>query len=527
VDALSCAVQVQKDLGARNESLPDERKVRFRIGVNLGDVIEDRDDIYGDGVNVSARLESLAEPGGICVSESVRTAIGERLPLVYEFMGAQQVKNIAHPVRAYRAHPAGQRAKQTPETGPTGDGATSVKATQESLTPSVAVLPFNAIGGDPEDQRLADGITDNLINALSRTEHYLVPDRTSLFAYQGLSPRPSEVAESLGVGHVLEGSVQRFGDQARITVQLADATTGHQVWSDRIDRTVEDVFGLQDDLAKHVAMALRVVLLFGEAGRNWIHHGVSLEVCVLIMRCTVYLLKSTREDVARAREIGEEIMRLEPDFAAGPVNTAWAHWIEAYFGWSAAPEESLDIATKLARRAIELDPDNAEAWILLAQTHLMREQFEQATGIGEKALELSPHDPFNMAMLAWTLVYAGEAQRAGALATKAIHLFPQPPDFVYRVLGLSHQLVGRHEEALDAFEQATSRCGGDPTMCLAYEAVVLSELERAEEARAKMAQVLALTPDLCMKKLRYMTGFRDPATRERFRTALLDAGVSG
>ena len=522
VDVLACATRIQRELERRNEDQPGEQKLQFRIGVNIGDVIEDRGDIYGEGVNVAARLEGLAEPGDICISESVRTAVGTTLPLEYEFMGERAVKNIADPVRAYRVQPAklggGRRSS-------TAVGASkSTGSTGALYTPSVAVLPFNAIGDDPEDQHLADGITDNIINTLSRSEHFMVPDRTSLFAYKEKSPRPAEVADALGVEHVLEGGVQRVGDQARITIHLVDAATGHQTWSDRVDRRIEDVFALQDDLAQHVAMALRVLLVFGEAGRKT-DHGVSLDASVLTMRTTVYLLKNTREAVARARSLSDEIMRLEPEFAIGPVNAAWAHWHEGYYGWSAAPEASLETAMKYARRAIDLDPDYAEAWVLLGQIQLTREEYEQAISSGEKALALTPNDPFNAAMYAWILNYSGDAERAFSLITEAIRLFPQCPDFVYRTLGVSHHLGGRLDEALDAHTRAISLSGGDRTFCLAYQAVVLGELGRAEEARVKTAEALALTPDLSLAKLRYLTGFRDPAERERFRTALLRAGL--
>jgi len=259
VDALSCAAQVQRELQLRNENLPDNRKVQFRIGLNLGDVIEDRGDIYGDGVNVAARLESLAEPGKICISESIRTAVGKKLPLSYEFMGEQQVKNISDPIRAYKVRLASNAA--------TEDQIADSIALELPGKPSIAVLPFTNISADPEQEYFADGMTDDIIAALSQISALFVIARNSAFAYKGKSVKVQDIARDHGVRYVLEGSVRKSGRRVRITAQLIDAIDGHHLWAERYDRGLQDIFEIQDEIARKIAIEMQIELTSGDHAR--------------------------------------------------------------------------------------------------------------------------------------------------------------------------------------------------------------------------------------------------------------------
>ncbi len=317
VDAMSAAVAVQSELKARNKSLPDERKLEFRIGVNLGDVIEDRGDIYGDGVNVAARLESLAEPGSICISESVRTAIGKRLDLVYEDMGEQEVKNIAEPVRAYKAS---MNSDEQPDAAELVELVTGLPD-----KPSIAVLPFANMSNDPDQEYFADGIAEDIITALSQIKQWFVVARNSSFAYKGRNVDIRKIAKDLGVRYVLEGSVRRGGNRLRITGQLIEADTGTHVWADRFDGDLDDVFALQDKITESVVGAIEPSLRRAEIERSKRKPPESMGAYDLYLKALPHIYAMRPDDNEQALGLLHKAIELDPNYAPALTYLAWAY----------------------------------------------------------------------------------------------------------------------------------------------------------------------------------------------------------
>jgi adenylate cyclase len=320
VDALSSATDVQIKLSTQNEKLPDERKVYFRIGVNLGDVIEDRGDIYGDGVNIAARLESLAYPGGICISEAVRSAIKKKFDLRYEEMGEQVLKNIEEPVRAYRV-----LIRSLPEMGPeSGNSASEVSTLEFSLPdrPTVAILPFKSLSTDPDKDYLADGIRLGIQASLVQLSGLFLINAPVLNDYRGKEVSPEEVGKELGVRYILDGAVQQAGNRVRATVHLTDVKSGQALWAETYDRILDNVFELQDEITKEVISSLNVKLLYSEIGGVWGKKLVTLEGVQYFYRAMSSLYEGTREDNATSRQMFEEVYRVQPDSVIGPSNIA-------------------------------------------------------------------------------------------------------------------------------------------------------------------------------------------------------------
>lgn len=381
--ALTCAAAVQQDLATRNGELPEDRRLRFRVGVNLGEVIVDRNDIYGDGVNVAARLESLAEPDGICVSESVRNAVGGRLPLVYEFLGEQAVKNIQEPVRAYSVELEPGATLPAPGalgTPPSGGRSRTIAAvlagaalvaigalawlapwtasmeaaSMEEMAfplpdePSIAVLPFENLGGDSDQDYLGDGITEALIIALSKIPKMFVIAPQAAFAQR--NAKMARAAESLGVRYVLQGSVQRDDERIRVNTQLADALSGERIWAERYDREFADIFSLQDDITQKVVTALEVELTEGEQARVWRRQTDNTKAYEYYLRGIEHWRQFTKTDNSQAQKLLRQAVELDPGFAVAWVNLARTHYFDARFGWSDDPKHASHKPSGLPRK---------------------------------------------------------------------------------------------------------------------------------------------------------------------------------
>ena len=360
VDALSAAVAIQNEINTRNQDVDDDRKLQFRIGVNLGDVIEDRGDIYGDGVNVAARLESLAEPGGICISESVRLALGSKLPLEFDCMGEQEVKNIAEPVLAYRA------ASQDSTT----HAAVRHKPTPAKLSekPSVAVLPFVNMSDDAEQEYFSDGITEDIITGLSRFREICVIARGSSFAFKDKLVDVTEAAKELGVQYVLEGSVRKSANRVRITAQLIDGTTGNHLWAENYDRVLEDVFAVQDDVAQTIISTLVGRLEEESRERASRKSAANLSAYDYFLRgkhCWPDW-RGSKEMKLQAREMFEKAMELDPEYAAAYIGLAESYMAEFWSSWTTDRDAAGARAFEHARKAVELDTRDSHSHLILA-----------------------------------------------------------------------------------------------------------------------------------------------------------------
>ena len=417
-EALACATSIQRELASRNQDLPDERKVQFRIGVNLGEVIVDRDDIYGDGVNVAARLESLAEPGGICISDAVRSAVGKKLDLDYEDMGEQQVKNIAEAVRACRVM---LKEKEQPVI-------TSGEAPALDLPdkPSIAVLPFTNISGDPEQDLVGDGMTEEITTALSWIADLFVIARNSTFVYKGRAVNVGEVGWELGVRYVLEGSVRTARNRVRVTTQLIEADTGIHLWAERYDRKLNDIFAVQDEIAREVTIALQGKLLYGEsvAYQRGTRNFGAWQLC---MRGVEAQLRFNRGDNMEARRYLEEAVALAPEYEGALVSLAWADFNAARLGFTDAPVKAIQRVAEIVGKLLGCEPAHADGLILKAMLLLLQRDHNAAIDAGVRAAIASPNDATIHACLALIFARAGRPDDSLPRINYAMRLSPYCP----------------------------------------------------------------------------------------------------
>jgi adenylate cyclase len=568
VDAVQCAVAVQKELQARNAELPENRRMEFRIGINLGDVIEEEGRIYGDGVNIAARLEALADPGGICVSKTAFDHTESKLPLGYEYLGEQTVKNIAKPVGAYRvlmeprvtvaeeiekekALPVWRRKAIFAGAIVVLAGAIGVAmwnfylrpppiepASVERMAfplpdkPSIAVLPFVNMSGDPEQEHLSDGFTEDLITTLSKIPDLFVISRQSTFTYKGKPVKVQRVAEDLGVRYVLEGSIQKSGDKVRVNVQLIDAIKGHHLWSERYDRKLKDLFVLKEEIILKIANELLVGLVTGEFLRQIVGYTDdlkpwqtnNLEAWETYWVAVKFARRNTKEDNARARDLHTKAHQLDPQWYPPLLGLGWTHWADARHGWSESRKKSFGQAAELAHRVLAISDKSGRAYNLLGAIHLMKREYEEANNHYEKALSFSPNDPAIQAWRGFLLNYLGKPQEAIEHFKIAMRLSPFYPAWYLYNLGLSYHLTGQYEEAIETLKKAIQR-RPDSLFPRVRLVAVYSDLGREQEARAEAAEVLRIKPDFSVEGWAKANPFRDTAIVEHRKELLRKAGL--
>ncbi len=521
VDAVRCAVEVQEDLRARNAEIPDDQKMEYRIGVNLGDVIQEGEKIYGDGVNMAARLESLAEPGGICISGIAYDQVKKKLNLEYQFVGKKSLKNIEEPVDVYRVLPV-----------PDAEAHRVIKAKVERMAfplpekPSIAVLPFTNMSGDPAQEYIADGITENIITALSKIPEMFVIARNSTFTYKGKPVNIRQVSEELGVQYVLEGSVQRAEDRLRITAQLIDALEGHHLWAERYDRDLRDLFALQDEVTMKILTALEVKLTRGEVAREY--ETENLEAWGHAVKGYSLYQRYTKADNAKARKLFEQALKLDPDYAFALVMLGRTHIMEARIGWSESSAESVKQALELGQKAVALRESEGSGHKLLAYVYIIQRQYDMAIVEGERAIALGPNDAEAHAFLAYTLHYAGRLEEAIVHIEKAMRLQPHYPALYLMVLADSYFMVGRYNESIAANKKLLDRARrGEwlihaPHLGLAANYMLLGQ---EEEAQFHSAEVLRTNPKFSLKVFESRNPYKDPADMEHWLDALRKAGI--
>jgi TolB-like protein/class 3 adenylate cyclase/predicted Zn-dependent protease len=527
VDGVNCAVEVQRELAERNSELPPERQMEFRIGINLGDVIEEGERIYGDGVNIAARVEGLAEGGGICISGTVYDAIEAKLGLEYEYLGEQEVKNIDRPIRVYRvlsfpgaaAHRVVKAKKAVGRrwrnvflaiaiilfvgavvatwhfTPPPVEVASMEKmAFPLPEKPSLAVLPFDNLSGDPSQDYFSDGITESIITALSNVSNLFVIARNSTFTYKGKPVKMQQVAEELGVRYVLEGSVQRSGDRVRITAQLIDALTGHHLWAEQYERHFGDIFVLQDDITEHVTLALQVKLTEGEQARIRRGHMDNPEAYEYFLRGRETYMSFTKENNDQARKLWEQAVELDPNNSWLQQQIGWTYYRAARFGWTDTPAQALARAEELAQQTLAVDDSNAEAYCLLSVVYMSRRQHDKAVEYGERALALAPNFTDITATIAIPFMYSGRAEEAIELVRNAMRLSPYYPAWYLPVLGFAYRFTGQYEEAIALLEMWRARANPRSALPHLFLAITYEEAGRGEEAQLAVAEILKRNP---------------------------------
>jgi adenylate cyclase len=506
VDAVQCAVEIQQVLRAKNAMLPENRRVQFRIGINLGDVIEEEDSIYGDGVNIAARMESLAEAGGICISGSAYEQIENKLPLRYDYLGEHAVKNITKPVRVYKAQIEPEAA---PSRRPVEVASREKMAFPLPDKPSIAVLPFANMSRDPEQEYFSDGITEEIITALSKVPNLFVIARNSTFTYKGKPVKVKQVSEELGVRYVVEGSVRKIGDRVRITAQLIDALTGHHLWAERYDRDLRDIFALQDEITLKIITALQVKLTAGEMVHVMAKGAKNLDAFIKYMQALELFDKSTKEGNAQAKKLLEEAIALDPEYPRLYMGLAEAHVVDVWFGATESPEQSLAWAIELAQKAISLDDSNAAAYSVLGWVYAMKRQYDQAIAECERAVFLDPNSADNFLRLGIALNWAGRAEEAIPYIQNAIRLNPLPDAEYFIPLTVAYRDSGQYDKAIEASKKVLQR---EPNSQWAYIHMAVSyiRLGRDEEARAAAAEILRLNPKFSLEPYAKILPFPKP-----------------
>jgi adenylate cyclase len=557
VDAVQCAVEVQQELKARNAQLPENRRMEFRIGVNLGDVIEEEEQIYGDGVNVAARVEGLADAGGICISGTAFDQVRNKLSVGYEYLGEQTVKNIPEPVRVYRILMEPEAAGKV--IGEKRPGLTRGQrvalaaalivvvaalatwyfhfrpspmevASEEKMVfplpekPSIAVLAFDNLTGDPQQEYFSDGMTEEIITALSKVPYLFVIARNSTFSYKGKPVKIHQVAEELGVRYVLEGSVRRAGDRVRVTAQLIDAITGHHLWAERYDRDLKDIFALQDEITKMIITALQVKLTEREEARLLARGTDNLEAYLEFLQGREYLLRFNKEANALARKKLEEVIALDPEYAEAYRFLAATHIMDVWLRASKSPRQSLAQAIELAQKTIALEESSAGAHGLLSHVFMMQRKYEKAIAEGERAITLDPNSADAHNLFGMTLRFAGKPQEAIPVIKKSIRLNPFCPGHYFYNLGIAYVFTGRCEEAVSACKKAIQR---SPKSILAHIAMtgVYGICGLEEEARAAGAELLQIAPKFSVDYFAKTLTYKNQADKERLIEALRKSGL--
>jgi adenylate cyclase len=481
VDAVECAVAIQTAMIDYNGARPGQAPIEFRIGVNLGDIVVDNDDIFGDGVNVASRLEGKAPPSGILVSDAVHAQIKGKVGVAFVDAGALSLKNIETPVRAWRWG---------------GDGApeqTPAEAAAADDIPSIAVLPFANMSGDPDQEFFADGLVEDIITTLSKLAGLRVIARNSSFVYKGQAVDIRDAARQLGVRYVLEGSVRRNANRIRITAQLIDANTGSHVWAERYDRALDDIFAVQDEITLVLATEMQVNLTEGEQAR--LHYTTTGNVeawTQWIKGLSHYRQAVTKENTAAALSCWQRALALDPTSASLHAMVGFMHYVDARFGWRDDRQTALAKARAYADRALELDPDNSDANTTSSFTMLLEGSYDEAAVRARRAAQLAPGSADAASFACFVLAFAGYPEEAVAHGERAKTLSPNYPAYYLGHLGNAYRLAGRPAEAIAAFKAYHARSPGFGLVDLV---LVHRHLGQPEEARRYAMELLSIRKD--------------------------------
>ena len=555
VDAVTCAVEIQKILKEKNKNLPDDKRLEFRIGVNIGDVVQDGDRIYGNGVNVAARIEGLAEPGGICVSRNAYGQISDKLNYGYEYLGEHTVKNIKKPVRVYKIlmapedagkligeEPKHRRKKwawpmaaaivvllgivawqvyeklTTPEFEPA-----SVKNMAFPLPdkPSIAVLAFENMSGDPEQEYFSDGLSEEIITALSKSSQIFVIARNSSFTYKGRPVKVQQVAEELGVRYVLEGSVRKDTDRVRITAQLIDAVKGIHLWAERYDRELKDIFAIQDDITKQIIAALHLKLTIGESSSVFARSTNSLEAFLKYLQAREEHFKFTKEDNRNARRLVEEAISKDPENGVAYTLLGATHMLDVHLQATDSPKKSLDKAIELLQKAIAL---GANAHQVLGFIYSNQKLFDKAIAECKQAVELDPNYALARTFYGLVLNKTGRFEEAVHELEQGLRFDPFASSFTLRSLALAYSNAGRSEDAVEMCKKATQKAPNDliaRIICIqAY-----STAGRQKEAEKEAEELLSINSKFNLKSYEKRAAYKNQADTDRMIAALRKAGL--
>jgi len=557
VGAVRCGVKIQKELKVKNDELPESRKMEFRIGINLGDVIEEEETIYGDGVNIAARLEGLAEGGGICISRTAFDQVKNNLDVGYEYLGEHSVKNIAEPVRVYKVLMEPEYAgeligEERPKPRQWRWSAVAIAliivvgalaiwhfyfrppyiepASVEKMAyplpdkPSIAVLPFVNMSDDPKQEVFCDGITEEIITGLSKVAKLFVIARNSSFTYKGKPVKVQQVAQDLGVRYVLEGSVRKSQETLRITAQLIDAIKGHHLWADRWDRELKDVFAIQDEITMKITTAMQVKLTTGEQARMVAKGTNNLDAYLKVLEANENVARFNQESNTLARQLAKEAIDLDPEYAFAYTILGKTYMFDVWLGTTRSPKQSIAQAIKLAQKSIAIDESLGRARGLLGFLYTMTGQNEKGIMEAESAITLEPNSDLAHQYLGLALRFGGRPNEAIPVIKKAIRLNPSAPGTYLFNLGLSYLFSGQYEKAIGECKKATTRepnnLGAQIALTVAY-----GLSGRDEEARATASEVLRINPKFSLDYFTKTLAYKNQTDKDRFIGALRKAGL--
>jgi adenylate cyclase len=520
VDAVRCAVDIQRGMVERNTDVPAASCIQFRIGINVGDIISDNNDIYGDGVNVAARLEALAEPGGIMVSRNVYDQVRDKLSFGFEDLGEQTVKNIARPVGVHRVSIVADAAPILVK------GAAVAAKTEVSSTdrPSIAVLPFANMSGDPEQEYFADGISEDIITGLSKLRWFFVIARNSSFTYKGKAVDVKRVARELGVRYVLEGSVRKGGNRVRITAQLIDAATSNHIWADRYDGDLTDIFDLQDKITKSAVAAIEPKLLEAEAMRSQSRPSEDLGAWELVMKANSLLWRQTKTDSEAAIAMLTKATERYPDYAPAHSMLAFALLLRAI---PAGVARNLDVknAAVLATRAAEIDDNDPWAHLALGYAEFLKRRTEHAVQEFQRALEINPNFAAAHGYLGTAFAFDGQSDQAIIHSNLALRMSPQDPQNAIFNVGLAaaNYLAGQFAEAIGCARKAVQQRSGWPPGHRIY-CASLAQAGQLDEARAALDRLKDLQPDISIAWIEQNVPYQ-PGPMAKFLEGMRKAGL--
>ncbi len=520
VDAVECAVQIQNRLKRENAKFVEDKRLQFRIGINIGDVVHDGDRIYGSGVNVAARIEGLAKPAGICLSRNTYDHVKDKLDLGFDYLGEHEVKNIKEPVRVYRV------VMEQASVGVIIDQKASSVNVPTPLPdrPSIAVLPFINMSNDTEQEYLADGITENIITALSKIPQVFVIARNSTFTYKGIAVKVQKVARELGVRFVMEGSVQKAGETVRITVQLIDAVSGHHIWAERYDRHLNDLFAMQDEITLKVVVALQVELTDGEQARVRHKSTASLDAWEYWVKAYDLFEQHTKEGNATARELLDQSLKFDPKYANALALKAVTHFQDLNLGYTESPAESFIQSVELCQKAMSIDDTDPDILALWGLLQVPQKQYDQAIKYGKQALVLGPNNSEVYAILAFIKHFVGMDKEAIELLKKAIRLHPYYHAWYSQYLGMAYTETEEYDLALSAFDDVIAKAPHQ-TWGFVWSAVVYIRLGQEEKAKSQIVKALTLDPELSLEKLSGGNFYKNPKTWERITEDRRQAGL--
>jgi adenylate cyclase len=512
VDAVTCAIEIQRQLREHDAGSTKATPIQFRIGVNVGDIIIEGEDILGDGVNIAARIEGIAKPGGISISEDAWRQVQGKVAANFVDAGEQSLKNIARPVRVYHV-----------ELGKQGTTEPIAPILPSPDKPSIAVLPFQNMSGDSEQDYFCDGLVEDIITTLSKLPGLRVIARNSSFVYKGRSVDVREAAKQLGVRYILEGSVRKSGNRVRITAQLIDAKDGTHLWAERYDRAIDDIFAIQDEITLVLATEMQVKLTEGEQAR--LHYTTTKNVeawTYWVQGLSHYRGPPTKENMGPARSYWEKALALDPTSAALNAMLGFIHCLDARFGWWDDRETALGKARTYTDKALELEPSNADAYRTSSVLLLAQRRFEEAVVTAKRSVQLAPGSADVAELASFVLASSGDPEEALMLIEKAMALNPNYPAVYLGILGNAYRLSGRIEKAIAAFKAYDAR---HPGFGLADLVIAYQENDQADEAKQTAQRLLAVRRNFTITSWLKTQIRRDTARLDADIAALRVAGL--